>query len=43
VKDRRTNAADLELAQRVARECLEPGDIDLGLEMFDRALARAVH
>ena len=67
VKDRRTRAPDPELAQRVARECLELGmmtsvvrggfgifriappltierdEIDLGLEIFDRALARAVH
>ena len=67
VKDRRTKAADPELAQRVARECLDLGmmtsvvrgglgivrmappipieacEIDLGLEIFDRALARAVH
>ena len=67
VKDRRTKAADPELAQRVARECLalgmmtsvvrgglgifriappitiEADEIDLGLEIFDRALARAVH
>ena len=66
VKDRRTRAPDPELAQRVARECLElgmmtsvvrggfgifriappltveAGEIDLGLEIFDRALARAV-
>jgi 2,2-dialkylglycine decarboxylase (pyruvate) len=67
VKDRRTKTPDPELAQRVARECLELGmmtsvvrggfgifriappitvdarEIDLGLEIFDRALARAVH
>jgi 2,2-dialkylglycine decarboxylase (pyruvate) len=67
VKDRRTRAPDPELAQRVARECLdlgmmtsvvrggfgifriappltvEAGEIDLGLDIFDRALARAVH
>ena len=67
VKDRRTRAPDPELAQRVARECLDlgmmtsvvrggfgifriappltidPGEIDLGLEIFDRALARALH
>ena len=67
VKDRRTRAPDPDLAQRVARECLElgmmtsvvrgglgifriappltiePGEIDLGLEIFDRALAKAVH
>lgn len=67
VKDRRTRVADPDLAQRVARECLElgmmtsvvrggfgifriappltidAGEIDLGLEIFDRALARAVH
>jgi len=67
VKDRRTRAPDPELAQRVARECLDlgmmtsvvrggfgifriappltidAGEIDLGLEIFDRALARAVH
>ena len=67
VKDRRTKAPDPELAQRVARECLDLGmmtsvvrgglgvfriappitieaaEIDLGLEIFDRALARAVH
>ena len=65
VKDRRTRAPDPDLAQRVARECLdlgmmtsvvrggfgifriappitiEPAEIDLGLEIFDRALARA--
>jgi 2,2-dialkylglycine decarboxylase (pyruvate) len=67
MKDRRTTAPDPDLAQRVARECLEIGmmtsvvrggfgifriappltvdadEIDLGLETFDRALARAVH
>jgi 2,2-dialkylglycine decarboxylase (pyruvate) len=67
VRDRRTRTPDPELAQRVARECLdlgmmtsvvrggfgifriappltiEPAEIDLGLEIFDRALARAVH
>ena len=67
VKDRRTRAPDADLAQRVARECLElgmmtsvvrgglgifriappitiePREIDLGLEIFDRALAKAVH
>ncbi|MBI2738240.1 MAG: aspartate aminotransferase family protein [Rhodospirillales bacterium] len=67
VKDRRTRVPDPDLAQRVARECLElgmmtsvvrggfgifriappltvdAGEIDLGLEIFDRALARAVH
>jgi 2,2-dialkylglycine decarboxylase (pyruvate) len=67
VKDRRTRAPDPELAQRVARECLDlgmmtsvvrggfgifriappltidAGEIDLGLEIFDHALARAVH
>jgi len=67
VKDRRTRAPDPDLAQRVARECLELGmmtsvvrggfgifriappitidarEIDLGLEIFDRALAKAVH
>jgi 2,2-dialkylglycine decarboxylase (pyruvate) len=67
VKDRRTKAPDPDLAQRVARECLDLGmmtsvvrggfgifriappltidaaEIDLGLDIFDRALARAVH
>jgi 2,2-dialkylglycine decarboxylase (pyruvate) len=67
VKDRRTKTPDPELAQRVARECLDLGmmtsvvrggfgifriappitadarEIDLGLEIFDQALARAVH
>lgn len=67
VKDRRTRAPDPELAQRVARECLDLGmmtsvvrggfgifriappitieaeEIDLGLEIFDRALARSLH
>jgi 2,2-dialkylglycine decarboxylase (pyruvate) len=67
VKDRRTKAPDPELAQRVARECLDLGmmtsvvrggfgifriappitieadEIDLGLDIFDRALARSVH
>src|SRR5262245_8968788 len=67
VKDRRTKAPDPELAQRVARTCLElgmmtsvvrggygifriappltiePGEIDLGLDIFNRALARSVH
>lgn len=66
VKDRRTRTPDPELAQRVARECLDlgmmtsvvrggfgifriappltvtEGEIDLGLDIFDRALARAV-
>jgi len=66
VKDRRSRTPDPELAQRVARECLdlgmmtstvrggfgifriappitiEPAEIDLGLEIFDRALARAL-
>ena len=67
VKDRRGKVPDPELAQRVARECLElgmmtsvvrggygifriappltiePAEIDLGLEIFDRALAKALH
>jgi 2,2-dialkylglycine decarboxylase (pyruvate) len=67
VKDRASKTPDPELAQRVARECLEMGmmtsvvrgglgvfriappitvleaEIDLGLEIFDRALARALH
>lgn len=66
VTDRRTRTPDADLAQRVARECLdlgmmtstvrggfgifriappitiEPAEIDLGLEIFDRALARAL-
>ena len=66
VKDRRGRVPDAELAQRVARACLdlgmmtstvrggfgifriappitiEPAEIDLGLEIFDRALARAL-
>lgn len=66
VTDRRTRTPDANLAQRVARECLdlgmmtstvrggfgifriappitiEPAEIDLGLEIFDRALARAL-
>ena len=67
VKDRASKTPDPELAQRVARECLEMGmmtsvvrggfgvfriappitileaEIDLGLEIFDRAIARALH
>lgn len=67
VKDRRTKTPDPELAQRVARECLQLGmmtsvvrggfgifrisppitieaaEIDLGLEIFDKALATALH
>jgi 2,2-dialkylglycine decarboxylase (pyruvate) len=66
VKDRRSKAPDPELAQRVARECLqlgmmtsvvrgglgifriappliiEPHEIDLGIDIFDKALARAL-
>jgi 2,2-dialkylglycine decarboxylase (pyruvate) len=67
VKDRRTKAPDPELAQRVARECLDLGmmtsvvrggfgifriappitieaeEIDQGVDIFDRALARSLH
>lgn len=67
VKDRRSRAPDPELAQRVARACLDLGmmtsvvrggfgifriappmtitdeQIDLGLEIFDRALAKVIH
>ena len=67
VQDRATKAPAPELAQRVARECLELGmmtsvvrgglgifriappitiesdEIDLALDIFDRALARSVH
>lgn len=66
VKDRRSKTPDPELAQRVARECLQlgmmtsvvrggfgifriappltitPQEIDLGIDMFDKALARAL-
>ena len=66
VKDRRSKAPDPELAQKVARECLQlgmmtsvvrggfgifriappltitPDEIDLGLEIFDKALGRAL-
>src|SRR3954451_10201073 len=67
VKDRRSKTPDPELAQRVARECLQlgmmtsvvrggfgifriappltitPEEIDLGIDMFDKALAQALH
>jgi 4-aminobutyrate aminotransferase-like enzyme len=67
VKDRRSKTPDPDLAQRVARTCLELGmmtsvvrggfgifriappltveesEIDLGLEIFDTALAKALH
>jgi 2,2-dialkylglycine decarboxylase (pyruvate) len=67
VKDRRNKTPDPDLAQRVARTCLELGmmtsvvrggfgifriappltieesEIDLGLEIFDKALAKALH
>jgi 2,2-dialkylglycine decarboxylase (pyruvate) len=67
VKDRQRKTPDPELAQKVARECLqlgmmtsvvrggwgvfriappltiEPGEIDLGLEIFDKALSKALH
>ncbi len=67
VKDRRGKVPDPELAQRVARACLdlgmmtsvvrggygifriappltiEPAEIDLGLEIFDKALDKALH
>lgn len=67
VKDRRSKAPDPELAQSVARACLDLGmmtsvvrgglgifriappmtitdeQIDLGLEIFDRALAKVIH
>jgi 2,2-dialkylglycine decarboxylase (pyruvate) len=67
VKDRRTKAPDPDLAQGVARHCLElgmmtsvvrggfgifriappltiePAEIDLGLEIFDKALGKALH
>jgi 2,2-dialkylglycine decarboxylase (pyruvate) len=66
VKDRRTKTPDPELAQRVARACLDLGmmtstvrggfgifriappltieeaEIDLGLEIFDKALAASL-
>jgi len=66
VQDRRSRTPDPELAQRVARECLElgmmtsvvrgglgifriappltvdEGEIDLGLEIFDRAITKAL-
>jgi len=67
VKDRRTRLPDPDLAQRVARHCLDLGmmtsvvrggfgifriappltidesEIDLGLEIFDKALGKALH
>jgi 2,2-dialkylglycine decarboxylase (pyruvate) len=64
VKDRRSKTPDPDLAQRVARTCLELGmmtsvvrvgfgiapiltieesEIDLGLEIFDKAPAKALH
>lgn len=67
VKDRRSRTPDPDLAQKIARNCLELGmmtstvrggfgifriappltvmeaEIDLGLEIFDRALTKALH